>query len=190
MKTNAAFLARIASDSDFVAARIDTGFIERNVGASATRQTNRTRTVVHAAAHGLLPDRSRGEPWADLTGFRVRPRLAPHYRRRYRRSDFTRSPSISRPRLRTSRLQHSPTARALSFTTAKLGLSDAGRVPHRWRGDASPMGRSSRRCRDGWWRWKSRSVSVSLAGQNLAGAGGDEDGAEAGRAFRRGLSAR
>ena len=66
VKTNAAFLARAASDPDFLAGRIDTGFIARHPGLVPGEGPG--DTVTAQAANALL---SRGEgPWSALHGFR------------------------------------------------------------------------------------------------------------------------
>jgi 3-methylcrotonyl-CoA carboxylase alpha subunit len=74
--TNAAFLARVAADPAFVAAEIDTGFIERRA-ASLIPAAEPCDAVVRAAAQALLsapppgaPPASSADPWAELTGFR------------------------------------------------------------------------------------------------------------------------
>jgi len=67
VKTNAAFLARAAAHPDFVAGRIDTGFIARHpelVPGEAPDQS-----VISGAANALL---SQGQgPWDALHGFRT-----------------------------------------------------------------------------------------------------------------------
>ncbi len=68
VRTNAAFLARAAADPDFVAGRIDTGFIERHpelVPGVAPPQA-----VIEAAAAALMPARGN-DPWTALAGFRA-----------------------------------------------------------------------------------------------------------------------
>jgi 3-methylcrotonyl-CoA carboxylase alpha subunit len=74
--TNAAFLARVAADPAFVAAEIDTGFIERRA-ASLIPAAEPGDAVVRAAAQALLfapqpgtPPAWSADPWAHLTGFR------------------------------------------------------------------------------------------------------------------------
>jgi 3-methylcrotonyl-CoA carboxylase alpha subunit len=67
VKTNAAFLARAAADPDFVAGRIDTGFIARH--SDLVPDETPAAAIVAQAAHALLP-RGIG-PWAALTGFRA-----------------------------------------------------------------------------------------------------------------------
>ncbi|WP_174293243.1 acetyl-CoA carboxylase biotin carboxylase subunit, partial [Sphingomonas bacterium] len=69
VRTNAAFLARAAADPDFVAARIDTGFIERHADRLIPA-AEPSEPVLQAAAHALLPPRGT-VPWTALHGFRV-----------------------------------------------------------------------------------------------------------------------
>ena len=69
VKTNAAFLARAASDPDFVAGHIDTGFIERHADRLVPG-AEPSEAVLAAAAHALLP-RDRRDPWTGLIGFRT-----------------------------------------------------------------------------------------------------------------------
>jgi 3-methylcrotonyl-CoA carboxylase alpha subunit len=67
VKTNAAFLARAAADPDFIAGRIDTGFIARHPGLILPETPD--ATVIGQAAGALL---ARGEtPWKALHGFRL-----------------------------------------------------------------------------------------------------------------------
>ena len=66
VKTNAAFLARAASDPDFVAGRIDTGFIVRH--PDLVPGETPPPAVIARAAQALLP--KGAGPWAALTGFR------------------------------------------------------------------------------------------------------------------------
>jgi 3-methylcrotonyl-CoA carboxylase alpha subunit len=66
--TNAAFLARAAADPDFVAGRIDTGFIERHA-SSLIPTAEPAAAVIQAAAAALLPLPS-ADPWTTLRGFR------------------------------------------------------------------------------------------------------------------------
>jgi len=68
VRTNAGFLARAAAHPDFVAGRVDTGFIERHAdtlvpGAGPT-------DAVAAAGAALLIERNGSGPWRALTGFR------------------------------------------------------------------------------------------------------------------------
>ena len=69
VRTNAAFLARAAADPDFVAGRIDTGFIERHADRliPAAEPSN---AVLQAAAQALLPP-AGDAPWTALRGFRA-----------------------------------------------------------------------------------------------------------------------
>ena len=67
VKTNAAFLARTAAHPDFVAGRIDTGFIGRHPELIPGDEPD--EMVIGQAAHALL---SRAEgPWDALHGFRA-----------------------------------------------------------------------------------------------------------------------
>ena len=67
VKTNAAFLARAAADPDFVAGRIDTGYIARHPGLVSGETP--PSGVIAQAAQALLPQGNG--PWAVLTGFRA-----------------------------------------------------------------------------------------------------------------------
>jgi 3-methylcrotonyl-CoA carboxylase alpha subunit len=67
VKTNAAFLARAAADPDFVAGRIDTGFIDRHPGLFPLDAPG--EQIVARAAQALLP--AGNGPWTGLRGFRV-----------------------------------------------------------------------------------------------------------------------
>ncbi|GAA0294788.1 acetyl/propionyl/methylcrotonyl-CoA carboxylase subunit alpha [Sphingomonas oligophenolica] len=69
VKTNAAFLARAARHPDFVAARIDTGFIERHIDALAP-PPEPSASVLTSAVGAILPPASH-DPWTGLTGFRA-----------------------------------------------------------------------------------------------------------------------
>ncbi|HYS45833.1 MAG TPA: biotin carboxylase N-terminal domain-containing protein, partial [Rhizomicrobium sp.] len=67
VKTNAAFLARAAADPDFVAGRIDAGFIARHPGLLPSESPD--AAVIAQAARALL---TSGEtPWEALHGFRL-----------------------------------------------------------------------------------------------------------------------
>jgi len=68
VRTNAAFLARVAADDAFVAGDIDTGFIERRA-ATLIPPPEPDDEVVRAAAGALLPDPAP-DPWSSLIGFR------------------------------------------------------------------------------------------------------------------------
>jgi 3-methylcrotonyl-CoA carboxylase alpha subunit len=67
VRTNAAFLARAAADPDFVAGRIDTGFIARHPGLIPSDAPD--ARLVASAAQALLPDGDG--PWTALHGFRA-----------------------------------------------------------------------------------------------------------------------
>ncbi|PIB90034.1 biotin carboxylase N-terminal domain-containing protein [Caulobacter sp. FWC2] len=69
VRTNAAFLARAAADDDFVAGRVDTGFIER--GLSALVPAAEPSAAIQAEAASALLSAPMGRPWIDLTGFRA-----------------------------------------------------------------------------------------------------------------------
>jgi len=69
VRTNAGFLARAASHADFIAGRIDTGFIERH-GAQLIPSLVPDAGVQQAAARALLPDQT-DDPWTGLAGFRI-----------------------------------------------------------------------------------------------------------------------
>ncbi len=69
VRTNAGFLARAASHADFIAGRIDTGFIERH-GAQLIPNLVPDAGVLQAAARALIPNQA-DDPWAALTGFRI-----------------------------------------------------------------------------------------------------------------------
>ena len=69
VRTNAAFLTRIASDAAFVAAEIDTGFIERR-SAVLIPALEPGNDIVRSAALALLPE-ATAEPWSALRGFRA-----------------------------------------------------------------------------------------------------------------------
>jgi 3-methylcrotonyl-CoA carboxylase alpha subunit len=66
--TNAAFLARVADDAAFVAAEIDTGFIERRA-ETLIPPLEPSEDLVRAAARALVDSRAQ-DPWSGLTGFR------------------------------------------------------------------------------------------------------------------------
>ncbi|MGN6374618.1 MAG: acetyl/propionyl/methylcrotonyl-CoA carboxylase subunit alpha [Sphingomonas sp.] len=69
VRTNAAFLARAAAHPDFVAGRIDTGFIERHAEALIPATTP-SEAVLQAAAAAIVP-RDPRDPWTALIGFRA-----------------------------------------------------------------------------------------------------------------------
>ncbi len=69
VRTNAAFLARAAAHPDFVAGRIDPGFIARHLNALVAGDAPSARVQQEAAAAMLPP--VTDEPWTALTGFRA-----------------------------------------------------------------------------------------------------------------------
>jgi 3-methylcrotonyl-CoA carboxylase alpha subunit len=69
VRTNAAFLAAAASHPDFVAGRIDTGFIARHL-ADLVGGGKPSAAVQQAAAAAMLPA-GRDDPWTGLAGFRA-----------------------------------------------------------------------------------------------------------------------
>jgi len=69
VRTNAGFLARAAADVDFVAGRIDTGFIERHAARLIPAAAPGPH-VVAAAAAALVP-LAGPDPWSALPGFRM-----------------------------------------------------------------------------------------------------------------------
>jgi 3-methylcrotonyl-CoA carboxylase alpha subunit len=68
VRTNAAFLARVADDAAFIAGDIDTGFIERRA-ETLIPSAEPSDEVVRAAAAALVSDRA-SDPWSSLIGFR------------------------------------------------------------------------------------------------------------------------
>ncbi len=75
VRTNAAFLARAASHPDFLAGRIDTGFIARHLDALVPG-VEPSVSVQQAAASAMLPA-ATGGPWTALTGFRANADASP-----------------------------------------------------------------------------------------------------------------
>jgi len=69
VRTNAAFLARAAAHPDFVAGRVDTGFIARHAD-TLIPAAEPSAAVVAAAAAALLPA-GDDTPWTALRGFRA-----------------------------------------------------------------------------------------------------------------------
>jgi 3-methylcrotonyl-CoA carboxylase alpha subunit len=69
VRTNAAFLARAAAHPDFVAGRVDTGFIERHA-ETLIPPAEPSPAVLAAAAAAILPN-AAGDPWTSLRGFRT-----------------------------------------------------------------------------------------------------------------------
>jgi 3-methylcrotonyl-CoA carboxylase alpha subunit len=68
VRTNAGFLARTVADGDFLAGRVDTGFIERHADRLVPPAAPPAE-VLAAAAGALLPEPG-SDPWTALTGFR------------------------------------------------------------------------------------------------------------------------
>jgi 3-methylcrotonyl-CoA carboxylase alpha subunit len=74
VKTNAAFLARALAHPDFVAGRVDTGFIEAHIGALVPETSAPPQAVLSAAGRAWLDTaraREPDTPWAALQGFRL-----------------------------------------------------------------------------------------------------------------------
>ena len=71
IKTNAAFLARTLSDPDFVAANIDTSFIENHLDRLIPPAEPSEEIVESAAIVRLARERAPDEPWRALEGFRL-----------------------------------------------------------------------------------------------------------------------
>jgi 3-methylcrotonyl-CoA carboxylase alpha subunit len=68
VRTNAAFLARVAADPEFLAGAVDTGFIERRAEALIP-PSEPEPAIVRAAARALLKPGARA--WDQLIGFRA-----------------------------------------------------------------------------------------------------------------------
>ncbi len=75
VRTNAAFLARAAAHPDFVAGRVDTGFIARHADALIA-PAEPSAEVIAAAAAAILPPVT-DDPWTALRGFRANAAPAP-----------------------------------------------------------------------------------------------------------------
>ncbi len=71
VKTNAAFLARTLSDPDFVAADIDTSFIESHLDRLIPPAEPAEEIVESAASVRLARERAPDEPWRAIEGFRL-----------------------------------------------------------------------------------------------------------------------
>jgi 3-methylcrotonyl-CoA carboxylase alpha subunit len=69
VRTNAAFLSRVAGDAAFAAGDIDTGFIERHA-ATLIPSAEPSEQVMAEAASALVAERRTGDVWSGLTGFR------------------------------------------------------------------------------------------------------------------------
>ena len=81
IKTNAAFLVRAASDPDFIAGKIDTGFIERHA-ARLIPSGEPPPEALQGAVRALMdwrrpPIWSSRDPWTRLEGFRLNAEAAP-----------------------------------------------------------------------------------------------------------------
>ena len=70
VRTNAAFLARVAGSEAFAAGEVDTGFIERHA-AALIPAAEPSDAVMRAAARELVAERRASDPWSGLTGFRA-----------------------------------------------------------------------------------------------------------------------
>ena len=68
VRTNAAFLARLAAAPAFVAGEVDTGFIERHA-AALIPAAEPDAALIQAAARALV-SADQADPWAALVGFR------------------------------------------------------------------------------------------------------------------------
>ncbi|HWT58762.1 MAG TPA: biotin carboxylase N-terminal domain-containing protein [Rhizobium sp.] len=68
VRSNAGLLARIATDPDFRAARIDTGFLDRHDESLVASEPD--ETVVDRVATALSKSMD-GDPWSALSGFRI-----------------------------------------------------------------------------------------------------------------------
>ncbi|MES2722751.1 MAG: acetyl/propionyl/methylcrotonyl-CoA carboxylase subunit alpha [Pseudomonadota bacterium] len=72
VKTNAGFLARCLDHPEFIAAEIDTGFIERHLEDLASTPAPSDEILAVAAAAALAEgDDDQAGPWTGLTGFRM-----------------------------------------------------------------------------------------------------------------------
>jgi 3-methylcrotonyl-CoA carboxylase alpha subunit len=69
VRTNAAFLVRALENPAFLAAEIDTGFIERHI-ETLSPMSGPSTPVMEAAARALL-NVDPHDPWSALTGFRI-----------------------------------------------------------------------------------------------------------------------
>jgi 3-methylcrotonyl-CoA carboxylase alpha subunit len=71
LKTNAGFLVRTLADPDFVAADIDTSFIENRLDRLIPPPEPWEEVVQSAASARLARERDPSEPWRALEGFRL-----------------------------------------------------------------------------------------------------------------------
>ncbi|MBB3299907.1 3-methylcrotonyl-CoA carboxylase alpha subunit [Rhizobium sp. BK077] len=68
VRSNAGLLARIATNPDFRAARIDTGFLDRHGDSLAAKEPD--ETAIDRAAT-VLSKKTDTDPWSALSGFRI-----------------------------------------------------------------------------------------------------------------------
>ena len=72
VRTNAAFLARCLDHPDFVAAEVDTAFIETRLGELVPAETPPPAPVLRAAAEArVAAEQGAPSPWTALRGFRL-----------------------------------------------------------------------------------------------------------------------
>jgi acetyl/propionyl-CoA carboxylase alpha subunit len=71
LKTNAGFLARVLADPDFIAADIDTSFIENRLDRLIPPLEPSEEVVQSAASARLARERDASEPWRALEGLRL-----------------------------------------------------------------------------------------------------------------------
>ncbi|HKU40729.1 MAG TPA: biotin carboxylase N-terminal domain-containing protein [Polyangiales bacterium] len=71
VKTNAAFLARAAAHPEFVAGRVDTGFIEKHLGELVPSPEAPDEVLIAAARARLDAYREPGTPWGAASGLRL-----------------------------------------------------------------------------------------------------------------------
>jgi len=79
VKTNAAFLARCAAHPDFVAARLDTGFIERHLDALVPDGAPSAAVLANAVLSQTRGADAAPSPWSALPGFRINAAAANKY---------------------------------------------------------------------------------------------------------------
>jgi 3-methylcrotonyl-CoA carboxylase alpha subunit len=79
VKTNAAFLARCAAHPDFVAGKIDTGFIAAHAEDLIPSGEPSAAVAAAVAASGARAARNDASPWSALTGFRVNAAISNKY---------------------------------------------------------------------------------------------------------------
>jgi len=71
LRTNAGFLARVLADPDFLAAEIDTSFIENRLDRLIPPPEPSEEVVQSAASARLAREHDPSEPWRALEGFRL-----------------------------------------------------------------------------------------------------------------------